>query len=446
MEYFSNNLKSFLGEGCKPLTKQLYYHAICLAYDSHERVKLASIKLLQAFSVLMPLNNVSNDGPVSNIFAGPSFYIPVSSRMVDRIDFQAAFSSLPILDQIFIVFGDLLASDVSVKVREAAGLAMSNLHLELITSRSLIQATLSKEIVVFKDISTRSEVCESAQRLESSSASEYQYLPISYRLVRTLSPHYICGVLSISLEDEFVNVRRAGLLAVFKILESSLLKEEAKLSDDFRMNCLKTMMDLFHDEDDSLRLHALSLVSSVLSQQVFILEHDLIHDILYGGLLNDPNPQVRFETLKCLGQMRIKDPNSLIVAIDRFYEISKAISVAEAFSIPRENNVFLEKLCLLENVCSLARNHPIWTTDCMDFLLEKHMQISLSPRDAARDLLMLSSLDKFESACILLFIATASLALKKDLPTWFMKQLFYYSYCYPEIISPMLLKDPLVNK
>ncbi|KAK6195746.1 hypothetical protein SNE40_001107 [Patella caerulea] len=261
------------------LDQKVYQQACNSLVDDHEAGRMAAVKLLWVLSHLYP------EVPVSGPEAGEEI------RMVD--DGFAKICNM--------------MNDISVKVRTEAASLLGSLHL--VSSRFLEQ-TLDKKLMsnMRRKKSASDRARDHFQSGEWSTGQKWaDDKPKEELDAESISLMNIgaCGAFIHGLEDEFLEVRNAALDSLCELAAQSA--QFSTLSQD-------SIIDMFNDEIESIRLNAINSLRKI-SHNIVLREDQL--DIILG-VLQDYSPIVRETAHAMLGDIKLATKeclNSCVMAL-----------------------------------------------------------------------------------------------------------------------------------
>ncbi|XP_041355136.1 integrator complex subunit 4-like [Gigantopelta aegis] len=286
----------------------IYQQACAALKDDFEDVRDKAIKLMWVLSHLYPESSVP---------------IPDSSE------------DLRLIDDAFAKICNMV-NDISVKVKVQAANVLGSLHL---VSPKFLEQTLDKKLM--SSLRRKKSAHERARDLYQSGewstgqkwaddAPREEVNPESISLMAVGS----CGAFVHGLEDEFLEVRNATLDSLCELAAQSPVF--AHMSQD-------SIIDMFNDEIDSVRLNAISSLKKI-SQHIAIRQ-DQLEIIL--GVLQDFSFETR-ETLRdMLGDMRLSTKDCLNDCITALLE--------NLTRYPQD------RLSVWKCARNLGRNHPPFT-------------------------------------------------------------------------------------
>lgn len=145
------------------------------------------------------------------------------------------------------------------------------------------------------------------------------------------------------LEDEFKEVRDAALSSICELSHKSRT---------FALKSTEFFVDMFNDEIDVVRVHALHSVSRI-GRLIFLTEEQLV---VVLAMLDDATQSVRDATRKLLASIRLIGAPSLLIAVT---SLTKSII-----------KHYPERAAIMPAYAALGRNHPNFTELLFEDLLK----------------------------------------------------------------------------
>ncbi|CAG8615335.1 3538_t:CDS:1 [Ambispora leptoticha] len=247
-----------------------YQLSINCLKDDYEQVRSAALSLVWVLSGLYPNEKI----PLSN----------------------GSKESISLVDDAFIKICDMI-SDGSVKIRSKACAILGSCRD---VSEIILLQTFSKEVM--SHLKRKNPIKSGGggsknkkQRQLPKPEGDFDVESDEFRLLDSGA----CGAFIRGLEDEYQEVRNASIDSICKLcMYSTKFAERAK---DF-------LVDMFHDEIDSVRLNAINSLQKIGTYTKIILDYEQLQNTL--DVLGDSNSKIREATRGMLSVTKLLNSES----------------------------------------------------------------------------------------------------------------------------------------
>ncbi|XP_065887040.1 integrator complex subunit 4-like isoform X2 [Dysidea avara] len=310
------------------LELSVYKEVSSAIYDDSEQVRLQAARLLWQLGNLLGTKKVA-----------------VKDSSVE----------INVLDDAFVKICDKI-NDSSMKVRMLAAKLMGTFNG---VTFKFLEQTLDKKLMshlkhVKSDHERQREMYQSGGSMEWDSGKKWgQGIPQGGAVNKNeviLINQGACGAFVQSLEDEYMEVRKAAIESICQL--SSGCSRFAAL-------CLDFLVDMFNDEIEAVRLHSISCVGRVSSN--ITLREDQLEPVL--NVLKDKSSDIREALHKLLCSSHLTSTSGLRTTVDALLgNLSKypqdKVSIWKCFKMIGHNHGYLTASLVPE----LLSTHPFFMT------------------------------------------------------------------------------------
>jgi hypothetical protein len=391
-------------------TNKLLFHYLA---DSDFRVRSAAFRFVRQWILkhcastlsesintmetdVSPLHELTLELYKQSVFALTDNSDDVQLEALRNIWFLANLQPEKLADDAFRKLCNMV-SDASVRVRSSACGLLGTLHG--VTPKLLLQS-LSKSLLKVGASSADGKATWKEDPFDPGAGQDSVEVVSKLSTQSRLLESGANGAFVHGLEDEFKEVRDAALSSMCELAHGSKV---------FALKSTEYFVDMFNDEIDAVRVHALQSVSKI-GQLIFLSEDQLL---VVLAMLDDATFTVRLSTRKMLTAIRLMDAKSLLTAVNVFQAtLSK---------------YFTERDTILPTFAALGKNHPHFVELLFEELFKIDTRFVLrEPR--------LDTISYVSIAILLLNAAKENANLIEWLPPFIHRHYLYLKRHYPLLV------------